>query len=171
MKLTIHSLLAALLTVSLAVPGAAMADRRGHEGRDFGYRFDHGRAEHHRDRYRDRDHDRYRYRDYGDRHVTRVYRDRGDDGRLLLGLVVGGLLGYAINNAQHDGTAYYSAPRAYPQAYAATDSYSYADSSCLQQREYTTTVRVGGRSVEAYGTACLQPDGSWKRGPAQTVNY
>lgn len=171
MKLTMHSLLAALLTVSLAVPGAAMADRRGHEGRDYGYRFDHGRVEHHRDRYRDRDHDRYRHRDYGDHYGPRVYRDRGDD-RLLLGLVVGGLVGYALNNAQHAGTTYYDAPRTYPQAYAATaDTYSNSDSSCLQEREYTTTVRVGGRNVEAYGTACLQPDGSWKRGPAQTVNY
>ena len=29
-------------------------------------------------------------------------------------------------------------------------------------REYQTTVTVGGRSESAFGTACLQPDGSWK---------
>ena len=29
-------------------------------------------------------------------------------------------------------------------------------------REYTRTVRVGGFTQQAYGTACLQPDGSWK---------
>ncbi len=29
-------------------------------------------------------------------------------------------------------------------------------------REYQTTVTVGGRQEEAYGTACQQPDGSWK---------
>ena len=28
-------------------------------------------------------------------------------------------------------------------------------------REYTRTVYIGGRIQEAYGTACLQPDGSW----------
>lgn len=28
-------------------------------------------------------------------------------------------------------------------------------------REYTRTVYIGGRSQDAYGTACLQPDGSW----------
>jgi hypothetical protein len=44
-----------------------------------------------------------------------------------------------------------------------------ARSSCLQEREYQTTVIVGGREVEAYGTACLQPDGSWLRGPAKLV--
>lgn len=29
-------------------------------------------------------------------------------------------------------------------------------------REYQTTVTVGGQTEEAYGTACRQPDGSWK---------
>ena len=28
-------------------------------------------------------------------------------------------------------------------------------------REYTRTVYIGNRTQEAYGTACLQPDGSW----------
>ncbi len=29
-------------------------------------------------------------------------------------------------------------------------------------REYQTTVTVGGKTEEAYGNACRQPDGSWK---------
>lgn len=29
-------------------------------------------------------------------------------------------------------------------------------------REYQTTVTVGGKTEEAYGTACRQPDGTWK---------
>lgn len=29
-------------------------------------------------------------------------------------------------------------------------------------REYQQIVTIGGKSVEAYGTACRQPDGSWK---------
>ncbi|HLO76096.1 MAG TPA: RT0821/Lpp0805 family surface protein [Magnetospirillum sp.] len=29
-------------------------------------------------------------------------------------------------------------------------------------REYQTTVNVGGQSEQAYGTACRQPDGSWR---------
>jgi len=29
-------------------------------------------------------------------------------------------------------------------------------------REYQTTVTIGGKTEEAYGTACQQPDGSWK---------
>lgn len=29
-------------------------------------------------------------------------------------------------------------------------------------REYQSTVNVGGKTEQAYGTACRQPDGSWK---------
>jgi surface antigen len=29
-------------------------------------------------------------------------------------------------------------------------------------REYQTTVTIGGKQEQAYGTACRQPDGSWK---------
>jgi hypothetical protein len=29
-------------------------------------------------------------------------------------------------------------------------------------REYTQAVRVGGKMQEGYGTACMQPDGSWQ---------
>ncbi len=29
-------------------------------------------------------------------------------------------------------------------------------------REFTQTITVGGEQVEGYGTACRQPDGSWK---------
>ncbi|MGD8325837.1 MAG: hypothetical protein PVF65_02880, partial [Sphingomonadales bacterium] len=39
--------------------------------------------------------------------------------------------------------------------------------NCLQTREYQSVVIIGGQEQEAYGTACLQPDGSWLRGPAQ----
>lgn len=30
-------------------------------------------------------------------------------------------------------------------------------------REYTEKLKVGNRMEEGYGTACMQPDGSWKR--------
>ena len=29
-------------------------------------------------------------------------------------------------------------------------------------REFTQTIQVGGKSEQGYGTACRQPDGSWK---------
>ena len=35
-------------------------------------------------------------------------------------------------------------------------------SAGLYCREFQQTVTIGGRSEHAYGTACRQPDGSWK---------
>jgi len=34
--------------------------------------------------------------------------------------------------------------------------------ACRQTREYTTEVKIGDQVLPAYGTACLQADGSWK---------
>ncbi len=39
------------------------------------------------------------------------------------------------------------------------DGYNSDGSYC---REYQQTVTIGGKTEEAYGTACQQPDGSWK---------
>ena len=36
---------------------------------------------------------------------------------------------------------------------------------CRMVREYQTQITVGGKLVDAYGDACLMPDGSWERGP------
>jgi surface antigen len=41
-----------------------------------------------------------------------------------------------------------------------TRTYQAADGSYC--REYQQTVSVGGKTQEAYGRACRQPDGSWK---------
>lgn len=178
MNMKPRTLLAAVIAFSLAMPGLATADRRDHDRHDDRYdrHHDNGYRFGHRQGYRDRYQDRHDYR--VDRHVTHYYRhDDDDDENLLLGLVVGGVLGYALNSAQHGGTYDYgerSYPRAERNAYPADEgSYSYdtAGGTCLQEREYQTTVVVGGRNVPAYGTACLQPDGSWKREPAQLVSY
>jgi len=37
-----------------------------------------------------------------------------------------------------------------------------AEASSGYCREYTKAIRVGGRLEQAYGKACLQPDGSWE---------
>ncbi|MEQ9489876.1 MAG: RT0821/Lpp0805 family surface protein [Alphaproteobacteria bacterium] len=43
-----------------------------------------------------------------------------------------------------------------------TPTSTYQASSGEYCREYRQTVDVGGEEQEAYGTACRQPDGSWK---------
>lgn len=39
---------------------------------------------------------------------------------------------------------------------------SYQNASGKYCREYEQTITVGGNTEKAYGTACRQPDGSWK---------
>jgi hypothetical protein len=51
-------------------------------------------------------------------------------------------------------TNYYYTPVAY--------NYSLPKASQGYCREYTGPIRVGGRVQQGYGTACLQPDGSWQ---------
>jgi surface antigen len=43
-----------------------------------------------------------------------------------------------------------------------TPTRTYQQSSGEYCREYQQTVTVGGKTQEAYGTACRQPDGTWK---------
>jgi hypothetical protein len=37
-----------------------------------------------------------------------------------------------------------------------------APPGCLQTREYQTEIVIDGQALPAYGTACLQADGSWR---------
>jgi surface antigen len=43
-----------------------------------------------------------------------------------------------------------------------TPSNYYQSQSGQYCREYTQKIQVGGKSQEAYGTACRQPDGTWQ---------
>ena len=45
---------------------------------------------------------------------------------------------------------------------AVTPTRTYQAAAGQYCREYQTEVMVGGRKESAYGTACRQPDGSWK---------
>jgi len=108
------------------------------------------------------------YGHFHPRHEGRWYRphNSNDDEKLIYGLLVGGLFGYVIGNAQQETytTPAYTPPETrYQPAPPA--------STCLQEREYQMTVIVGGKEAQAYGTACLQPDGSWYRGPAKVVSH
>ena len=56
--------------------------------------------------------------------------------------------------------AYYPPPP--PRVvYAPPPGPAYGPAQGGQCREFQTTVIVGGQPQPAYGTACLQPDGSW----------
>jgi surface antigen len=44
----------------------------------------------------------------------------------------------------------------------ASSAPAYTPSSSSYCREYTQQIRIGNQIQESYGTACLQPDGSWR---------
>jgi surface antigen len=94
----------------------------------------------------------------------------------LLGAALGNMAGQSLDRADQT-----YAQRAEQQAYGAPvgqtirwnnpesgnsgaytpirDGYSQSGDYC---REYQTTVSVGGRLQEMYGTTCRQPDGTWR---------
>ncbi|WP_321392331.1 hypothetical protein [Emcibacter sp.] len=146
----------------------------------------------HKNHYKNRNHHRNNYhyvpsRYYG--HVNyhyRPYRPRvhygvhghGDD--VALGILAGGLLVYGLTQAaqanNQPDVIYVPATQPSPaggQGWSTTapapQQVAYSHGTCLQEREYQTTITVGNETVPAYGTACLQPDGSWKFGPAKQV--
>jgi hypothetical protein len=96
-----------------------------------------------------------------------------DNDKLWIGLLGGGILGYGLSAYQHSNTAdqgnntQVTSEPPPPTQYATTAPVS----PCLQQREYSTKIMVGGKQVDGYGTACLQPDGSWRYGAAQPESY
>jgi len=149
--------LAAMMAMTLTAPGAAWAGGKHHYDR-------HGNGHHQKHHNYTRHHNPgYSYRRY----------NSDDDEELLIGLLLGGVLGYAISNASQsvapDPTPYY--PPASSPYTAAPYSSGGSASTCLQEREYQMKVMVGGKAADAYGTACLQPDGSWYRGPAHLVSH
>ena len=95
----------------------------------------------------------------------------------LIGTLVGSEIGKSLDKAdqQYMSQAGYeaqTAPIGEPiswnnpesgnsgEVVATKDGYSEASGSYC--REYQQTIYVGGREETAYGTACEQPDGSWK---------
>ena len=57
--------------------------------------------------------------------------------------------------------AYYAAP---PAAYNAPPAFSAAPAADAGQqcREYQSTAMINGQPQQTVGTACLQPDGTWR---------
>lgn len=96
----------------------------------------------------------------------------------LAGLFVGWMLRDATYHAPQTRTVYVPAPASTvyvpapvrtiyvpaPVRYAGTPAQAQLlPPGCVMIREYQTWLTVGGRQVEAYGDACLQADGSWRR--------
>jgi hypothetical protein len=129
------------------------------------------RRQHVREHRRHQRHDQFRHwrkhRHFGRRH--RHHGHRHDHGiRPFIGLHFYPSLGQEVRSAPPP-PAYPAQPSAYPVEPAVVEQKvadAGAPSTCVMTREYQTEILVGGELVPAYGQACLQPDGSWYRGPA-----
>ncbi|PIU49663.1 MAG: hypothetical protein COS92_05425 [Desulfobacterales bacterium CG07_land_8_20_14_0_80_52_14] len=134
--------------------------------------------------------DIYGHRDYRHPHYPRYHHYhphyyRGGDVFLgaLFGFTLGAILtpppppppvyvyqDYPPTVVYRDRYVYVPAPsQIYREPITSSSVQAATDSSCLQTREYTTTIIIEGKEVQAYGTKCLRPDGSWSYGPAQPV--
>jgi surface antigen len=109
--------------------------------------------------------------------------NRGSGGVIAVaaGTVIGGLIGNQIGKGldkvdrMEAGKAQYSSLE-YGRSGQSRDWYNpdtgnggsytpqaaYKDKSGTYCREYQQNITVGGRNETAYGTACRQPDGTWK---------
>ena len=110
----------------------------------------------------------YGYRHYRQPHYQRYHNHhrhyyRGGD--IFFGTVLGFTLGTLLTPPPPPPPVYIYRESPPPVVHQG----EYGAVSCLQTREYTTTIIIEGREVEAYGTKCLRPDGSWSYGPAQPV--
>jgi hypothetical protein len=130
----------------------------------------------------------YGYRHYRHPHYPRYHHyHHYHGGDLFLGAMLGLTLGAVILSPPPPAPVYVY--REYPPTVIYRDRYvvppnpdstygenSYTsnsqpatDPTCLQTREYTTKIIIDGKEVDAYGTKCLRPDGSWGYGPAHPI--
>jgi len=94
-------------------------------------------------------------------------------GGTILGALVGGNAGRSMDRIDQNcvGQALERAQTGQPVAwqnpdngrqFEVTPTRTYQANGGQYCREYQTTIIVGGREQQGYGTACRQPDGSWK---------
>lgn len=97
-------------------------------------------------------------------------------GGAIIGLMIGGDVGRQMDEVDQNciGQALEQAPTGKAVAWKNPDdgaAYEVTPTKTFQTdegrycREYQTTVVIDGRTQNAYGTACRQPDGSWKKEP------
>jgi surface antigen len=94
-------------------------------------------------------------------------------GGTVIGILVGGSIGERLDELDQAciGQVLEHGPTGRPvqwqnpdlgSTYSVKPVETFQDAGGRYCREYQTTVTVGGRKQDAYGTACRQPDGSWE---------
>ncbi|MGD8588670.1 MAG: RT0821/Lpp0805 family surface protein [Chromatiales bacterium] len=91
----------------------------------------------------------------------------------LIGTAIGGSIGQSMDETDRLKTSYAletvrtGIPTSWQNpdsgnSYEVTPTRTYYESEGAPCREYTIDAIIGGQRQEVYGTACRQPDGSWK---------
>jgi surface antigen len=112
---------------------------------------------------------------------SQIGSGRGKLAAVAIGALGGAMLGNSIGrsldradrmHADRAARAAHAAPIGQPVVWRNPDSGNRGSVTPVREgrdsatgaycREYQQTVTVDGRSEQAYGTACRQPDGSWK---------
>lgn len=92
-------------------------------------------------------------------------------GGTIIGALIGGHIGRSMDSIDQNcvGQILEHAPPDEPitwrdglDRYQVTPSPAYQDREGRYCREYQATATIGGRPQQTYGTACRQPDGSWR---------
>lgn len=110
----------------------------------------------------------------GSRVASRDDRTAGIIGGAVIGAVVGGIIGNRMDKLDQscvgqtlehapDGRAVAWQSEESGAQYRVTPTRTFTQDSGAYCREYQTRSVVSGREVESYGTACRQPDGSWRQ--------
>ena len=101
---------------------------------------------------------------------------RGRTAAIIVGTMVGANIGGAVGRSMDDtdrlnanlalenvrtgvATTWRNPDTANEYALTPTRTYETGSGPC---REYTVDAKVGGSTEQVYGTACRQPDGSWR---------
>lgn len=100
---------------------------------------------------------------------TQIGRGSGRAAAIITGALLGGAVGSQYGYETHCAQqVFQTAPvghqvqwRSDNAYYSVTPTREYRDEG-RYCREYQSSATVGGRRSETYGTACMQPDGSWE---------
>jgi surface antigen len=107
---------------------------------------------------------------------SQVGSGRGRDVATAVGAIIGSSVGGSIGRSMDEldrmkmsatlettrtgvSTTWTNPDTGYDYRVTPTRTYEVAEGPC---REYTLDAEIGGRTEEIYGTACRQPDGSWR---------
>ena len=101
---------------------------------------------------------------------------RGQTAATIVGAIAGVAIGGAIGRSMDDvdrmrmaatlettrtgvATTWHNPDTGYEYRMEPTRTFETVEGPC---REYTLDAQIGGRTEQVYGTACRQPDGSWR---------